>query len=158
MEQKNESKQKAEKAGESKLSPQESLMIPKHRFDCVNLCLKDTKEALIQTSAQADAQKIRIDELEKSLVESKVETILAQHRAKNLTAVKALIDFSILYLDHDGNVPKAEEQVLALKKSQHYMFEESFDTAYVLVPVKSGEPLHKSIINHININNRRVKK
>ncbi len=44
-------------------------MIPKHRFDCVNFCLKETKQVLRDKAAEAEAFRIRITELEKGSVE-----------------------------------------------------------------------------------------
>lgn len=55
----------------------ESIMIPKHRFDCVNLCLKETKQALREKVLEAELQKARIAELDKELLEAKAETALA---------------------------------------------------------------------------------
>lgn len=131
------------------VAAQECLMIPKHRFDCVNLCLKETKQALREKAHEVGQANIRATELEKALLTAKVETVLAIHRAKNLTAVKALIDFSDLRLDHDGTVPGLEGQVLRIKESQNYLFENQESPAYVLVPVKPGDPLNKSITNYI---------
>ena len=55
----------------------EDLMIPKHRFDCVNLCLKETKEAMRAKTAEAEAGKLRITVLEKALLEAQVKVIAA---------------------------------------------------------------------------------
>jgi len=55
----------------------EDLMIPKHRFDCVNLCLKETKEVLGAKTAEVDAGKLKIAELEKALLEAQVKVIAA---------------------------------------------------------------------------------
>ena len=123
-------------------------MIPKHRFDCVNLCLKETKQALRDRVSEVEADKLRIAGLESALLNAKVETALAQHRAKNLTAVKALIDYSGLKLE-DGVVPGLEEQVLSIKESQTYLFDSQESAAYLLVPVRPGDPLSRSIINYV---------
>jgi len=130
-------------------SVSESLTIPKHRFDCVNLCLKETKQALRDKTAESEEQKNRIAFLEKALLDARVETVLAQFRAKNLPAAKALIDFSVLRLEQDGTVPGLEEQILHIKESQSYLFESQESEAYVLVPVKAGDSLNKSITNYI---------
>ena len=128
---------------------EKELVIPKHRFDCVNLCLKETKQALRERTAEVEANKSRIAELEKALLNAKVETALALHRAKNLTAVKALIDYSTLKLENDGTVTGLEEQILSVKKSQSYLFESQESTSYLMLPIKSGDPLNKSVINYI---------
>lgn len=125
------------------------LTIPKHRFDCVNLCLKETKQALRERAEESEKDKIRIAELEAALLDAKVEKALALHRAKNVAAAKALIDFSKLRLEQDGKVPGIEEQIILIKNSQTYLFESQESTAYVLVPVKKGSSLNKSIINYV---------
>ena len=149
--------QAAEKPGKEKQTVTEILTIPKHRFDCVNLCLKETKQALRDKSLEAEAQKTTIIELTKALLDAKVETSLALHRARNLTAVKALINFSDSKPEQDGSMPGLEEQILRIKKSQNYLFESQEAETYVLVPVKNGEPLNKSIASYIK-NSRRTEK
>jgi len=133
----------------AKAGAAEASAVPKHRFDCVNLCLKETKEALRAKTLEAEAGKRRITALERALADAKVETAIAVHRAKNLAAVKALIDLSSLKLGQDGDVPGLEEQILRIKKSQNFLFESEGKTAYVLVPVRHGDALNKSITNYI---------
>jgi hypothetical protein len=132
----------------------ENLTIPKHRFDCVNLCLKETKQTLREKTALAEAAQRRIAELEKALLDAKVETTFALHRAKNLTAAKALISLSNLKPGQDGTVPGLEEEVLRIKTSQSYLFESHEETVYVMVPVQSGGSLNKSIMNYIKKSGR----
>ena len=127
----------------------EGLSIPKHRFDCVNLCLKETKQTLRERTAEAEAGQARITELEGALLDAKAEKTLAVHRAKSLAAAKALIDFSKLKPEQDGTVPGLEEQVLRIKESQSFLFESQESQMYVLMPVKSGDPLNKSITNFV---------
>jgi len=67
----------------AKDKPAESFMIPKHRFDCVNLCLKETKEALRALTAEAAADKLKISELEKALFRARVDAVLAVQDALN---------------------------------------------------------------------------
>ena len=66
-----------------KVPAAEGLMIPKHRFDCVNLCLKETKEALRAKTVEAEAGRVRIAELERALLEAQVEAALAVQDAFN---------------------------------------------------------------------------
>jgi len=124
------------------------LVIPKHRFDCVNLCLKETKELLRGRTAEVELLKDKIAELNKELFESKVETMLAVNGAKNIIAVKALIDFEVL--EASGELSALEEQIALLKEQQSYLFESREESAYVLVPVKSGDSLNSSIANYVN--------
>jgi len=138
-----------EKRVSSKLSAKafEEQMIPKHRFDCINLCLKETKELLKERLAENQLLKVRIEELEKELFESKVETILAINGAKNVTAVKALIDFDAL--EENCDISALDEQIRILKENQSYLFESREEISYVLVPVNSNDPLNKSIANYV---------
>jgi len=127
----------------------EEPTIPKHRFDCINLCLKETKELLRERTAEVEVLKGQAAGLDKLLLDAKVETLLAIHGARNLTAVKALINFNNLALDKFGLVSGLEEQISTLKESQSYLFESREESAYVLVPVKGGDPLNKSIANYV---------
>jgi hypothetical protein len=145
----NEAAQAITKPGGSKQAA-EKLTIPKHRFDCVNLCLKETKQTLREKAAEAERQKARIAELEEALLESKAETMLAIHRAKSLTAAKALIDFSNLKPERDGSMPGLEEEVLRVKESRGYLFEDRENVTYLLVPVRGGNALDKSIADYVN--------
>ena len=117
------------------------LMIPKHRFDCVNLCLKETRLALKDKSQELEYSRARIQTLESELLAAKV--------AKDVTAAKALIDFSDLKPECDGTIPNLERQILRLKESRDYLFEKSENVNYVLLPVKNGDALNKSIANYI---------
>ncbi|MCL2797036.1 MAG: phage scaffolding protein [Firmicutes bacterium] len=157
MEKGNNAEQAVTQPSETKPASQEGLTIPKHRFDCVNLCLKETKQALRDAAQKNDEREVRIIALEKTLLDAKIETALALHRARSLTAVKALIDFSNLKLGQDGSVSGLEEQILHIKKSQNYLFENQESPMYVLVPVKSGDSLNKSITNYIKKTEREQK-
>jgi len=132
-----------------KLKQAEGLMIPKHRFDCVNLCLKETKQALRDKIAEAEADKLRAATLEKELLDAKVDKELAIHRARNLIAVRALIDFSVLSSKPDGSIAGLESQIRCLKEKQDYLFEAQENISYVLVPVKPNDTLNKSMANYI---------
>lgn len=145
----NETGQETKKSHCAKPSASETIMIPKHRFDCVNLCLKETKQALKDKTIEAENGRIRTKELEKALLETKVETALAIAKAKNLTAAKALIDFSDLRLGNDGEIEGLKEKILSIKESQNYLFENGEALSYVLVAVKSGDPLNNSICSYI---------
>ena len=97
----------------SKFYPSEP-MIPKWRFDSVNLCLKETKRKLAKLSAELGTVKKRNNELGEMLLNTAAEKALAVHRAKDIAAAKALIDFSNLKPE-DGVVPGLEEEVLRIK-------------------------------------------
>jgi len=128
---------------------QESLMIPKHRFDCVNLCLKETKQVLQCKTQESEKLKHLMAELELTLLHARVETALAINRAKNITAAKALIDFSALKLSDNGITIGLDEQISTIKQKQPFLFENAESTMYVLVPVKCGDAIEKSITNYV---------
>lgn len=113
------------------------LMIPKHRFDCVNLCLKETKQELVDKTIEIERYKTRIAALEKTVIESKVEKELLLHKAKNLIALKALIDFSKLTLTQEWLLIGLEEQISFIEKKYDYLFEKSKDIAYIILPIKA---------------------
>ncbi|MCL2860927.1 MAG: phage scaffolding protein [Firmicutes bacterium] len=126
----------------------ETIMIPKHRFDCVSFCLKETKQSLLEKSLENDIARVEIVELKIALLKSKAETVLALHRAKNLKAVLALIDFDVLSLQ-DGVVVGLDQQIEKIKEENEYLFGQMEETNYVLVPVKANDALNKSITDYV---------
>ena len=108
--------------------------IPKYRFDCVSLCLKETKQKLAKLSAELGTAKKRAAELETALLNTAVEKALAIHRAKCIPAAKALIDLSKLKPEN-GVVPGLEEEILRIKESRGYLFEGESE-AYILLPAR----------------------
>lgn len=133
-------KQINEKAEDFKIDVAEEKFIPKSKFDEVNNQAKDYKEQLVdrdkqltelQKSAKGNEEltkqieslqednKKKIEEYETKLKEREkefqIETSVIQSGAKNVKAVKALLD------------PEKDitEQLDALKKSDAYLFEAS---------------------------------
>ena len=65
-------------------------------------------------------------EIRQMKINSALESALISSKAKNLTAVKALIkDLDKAELQDDGSIKGLEEQIAALKKSDSYLFEEA---------------------------------
>lgn len=65
-------------------------------------------------------------EIRQMKINSALESALIGSKAKNLTAVKALIkDLDKAELQDDGSIKGLEEQIAALKKSDSYLFEET---------------------------------
>ena len=123
--------------------------IPKTRFDEVNTA-KNTAEALVKerdgqietlrnstgdvgalkkqiADLQAD-NKAKADEhaaeIRKMKIETAIDTALSGAKAKNTTAVKALLkDLDKAELAEDGTVKGLAEQIAALQKSDNYLFE-----------------------------------
>lgn len=68
-------------------------------------------------------------EIRQMKINSALESTLISSKAKNLTAVKALIkDLDKAELQDDGSIKGLEEQITALKKSDSYLFEEAVAT------------------------------
>ena len=68
-------------------------------------------------------------EIRQMKINSALESALIGSKAKNLTAVKALIkDLDKAELQDDGSIKGLEEQIAALKKSDSYLFEEAVAT------------------------------
>ncbi len=68
-------------------------------------------------------------EIRQMKINSALESALIGSKAKNLTAVKALIkDLDKAELQDDGSIKGLEEQIAALKKSDSYLFEEAVVT------------------------------
>ena len=68
-------------------------------------------------------------EIRQMKINSALESALISSKAKNLTAVKALIkDLDKAELQDDGSIKGLEEQITALKKSDSYLFEEAVAT------------------------------
>ena len=63
-------------------------------------------------------------EIKQMKINSALESALIGSKAKNVTAVKALIkDLDKAELQDDGSIKGLEEQIAALKKSDSYLFE-----------------------------------
>ena len=67
--------EKTVKSKEAKPKAKDGQVVPKHRFDCVNLAFKETKEALFKSVEQADRLSKRVLELETELAESKEDLV-----------------------------------------------------------------------------------
>ena len=123
--------------------------IPKARFDEVNNA-KNTAEALVKerdgqletlknSTGDVESLKQQIADLQKDnkekdeahaaeikqlKIDTAVETALGDAKAKNKTAVKALLkDLDKAELADDGTIKGLAEQIAALQKSDEYLFE-----------------------------------
>ena len=122
---------------EQKVSITKNLMIPKHRFDMVNLALKDTRQELKEKTVLVDNLDKLVSVLQKQLLDAIVERVLAQYGAKNLVATKALIDYSKLSLLDDGDIVGLTEQLGSIRINNDYLFEQKENTGYMLLPMDS---------------------
>lgn len=138
-------------------------MIPKHRFDEVNEEKKELKNQLEERDAQLKELKAKasgneeltakITELEKLnkatkeeyeakmatlRKETAIELALKDEKAKNVKAVKALLDLEKVSLDGD-NLIGLDEQLKSLKETDSYLFGE--DKLTGRDPHKDTEPV-----------------
>ena len=134
---------------EQKVNITKNLMIPKHRFDMVNLALKDTRQELKEKAVLVDGLDKLVEVLKKQLLDAIVEKVLAQYDAKNLVATKALINYSKLSLQDDGDIVGLTEQLEKIRINNDYLFEQKENTGYMLLPMDS-ELLKKLTTKHIN--------
>lgn len=92
------------------------------KFGGDNAELKKQLEALQQQNAEQ--RRTHEAELARLRLDNAVETALAAAGAKNVKAVRSLLDFAKLKLDAEGRVDGLEEQIGAVKSSDPYMFTE----------------------------------
>ena len=138
-------------------------MIPKHRFDEVNEEKKELKNQLDERDAQLKELKAKasgneeltakiteLEELNKTTKEdyeakmatlrkeTAIELLLKDQKAKNIKAVKALLDLEKVTLDGEKLIG-LEEQLKSLKESDSYLFGE--DTLSGRTPNKDTNPV-----------------
>lgn len=134
------------KLGDTKIMVDDGNFIPKSRFDEVNNDRQSLKDMLKERDAQleelkkkagdSEALKTKIEELQqanettvneyeeklkKQSFNFAVESALAKFEAKNVKAVKALLDLEKIKLDGQSLLG-LEDQVTALKYSDPYLF------------------------------------
>lgn len=71
----------------------------------------------------ADQQKAHDEELAKLKFDNAVELALNGAKAKNIKAVRAMLDDTKMKIGDDGKLTGFDEQIEALKKSDGYMFD-----------------------------------
>ena len=125
--------------------------IPKYRFEEVNKDKKKLEADIVERDKQLETLKTSAGDnetlkndiiklqnenttakanYEKEIAELKlngaIETALGAHKAKNVTAVKALLDTSKILIDN-GNLLGFDEQITALKEAEgtKFLFEET---------------------------------
>nr|DAP12283.1 MAG TPA: minor structural protein [Caudoviricetes sp.] len=88
------------------------------------------KEQIVTLQAENKSKdEAHAAEIGQMKINSALESALISSKAKNLTAVKALIkDLDKAELQDDGSIKGLEEQITALKKSDSYLFEEAVAT------------------------------
>lgn len=122
-------------------------MIPKSRFDEVNQAKKQADELLEQYKQQIEQLKQTAqgseelqqqitdlqnqieqtkteyeNQLKQTKIDNAIDLALTNAKAKNLKAVKALLDLDGIELDENGNVKGLEEKVKALVEGEETSF------------------------------------
>ena len=126
----------ADRLGGRSIIVDDGKLIPKHRFDCINISLKEHKQLVSELREKADAYDRTERELQKIRTELDVYNIVMRSRPKNCIAVRANIKVGTLTgkkLERAVN-----KQLDALRASDPYLFIDDTETVYRLVPVKSG--------------------
>ena len=143
-----EDAEKAAKASEEELKG----FVPKSRFDEVNEAKKHAEESVKERDKQieglkssaGDAEKLKqqieqlqqdnkakdslhASEIKKLKIDNAVDSALIAAKAKNVKAVRALLDLEKAELADDGSVKGLAEQIEALSKAEDskFMFESS---------------------------------
>lgn len=91
-----------------------------------NADLKKQIETLQQQNAEQ--QKAHTEELNRLKLDNAVDTALTAAGAKNVKAVKALLNSETLKLGDDGKLTGLDEQLKAIQKSDSYLFAEKQTT------------------------------
>lgn len=128
------------KTGGMPVIADDGKLIPKHRFDCINISLKEHKRENEQLKIQLGQLRAEMrdtaaaeEQIECLKIELGVYRALAEAKVKNFEAVKALIKFDGI---NSLNVrEKALRQLKRLKKEQPYLFDGG--QLFRLVPVET---------------------
>lgn len=128
--------QVAERLGGRSLIIDDGRLIPKHRFDCINISLKEHKQLVAELREKASAYDRAKRELDAAKTELCVLTQIMRSRPKNCIAVRANINVGPL----TGKRLEREvaKRLAELKASDPYLFIGDTETVYRLVPVTDG--------------------
>ena len=116
----------------------DGMLIPKHRFDCVNISLKEHKQLAAELKERLGVSEARLKsaeettrELDKLKKEYRILEIILQAKPKNYIAVRANINADAPAGKNPDNAIR--KQIAALKKSDPYLFYDE-GQLYRLVP------------------------
>lgn len=137
-----------------RLIPESEKTIPKHRFDCINMSLKEAKASVIAQSAENERLKKEIADFEiaknafeREKLDMLVQIEIALLSPKNLKAVRALIDYSGIKTDGD-NVSGLAEQLKNIREQESYLFNDLLP-AYVMLPLNQEIKIENDISKFI---------
>ncbi len=130
-----------DKLGGKKVIVDDGRFIPKHRFDCINISLKEHKQLAADLQEKANAYDKLKREFDAAKIELDVLNLIMRSRPKNCIAVRANIKvgtFTGKKLERAVNM-----QLDALRASDPYLFIDDTETVYRLVPVRDRGALEK---------------
>lgn len=127
------------KLGDKNLIIDDGMLIPKHRFDCINNNLREVKKLVSDLQDENARLKVNISKLEileNELKQLKSERtifeIVLQHKPKNYFAVRPLLNIHLSTGQRLETMVK--KQITAIKQTDPYLFYECEQT-YRLVPI-----------------------
>ena len=123
--------------GNNSLIVDDGKLIPKHRFDCINISLKEHKKLVAELREKADGYDAAKHELEAAKTELTVLNLVMLARPKNCIAVRANIRVGSVTgkkLEREIN-----KQLAELKEKDPYLFIDDTECLYRLIPVKTAD-------------------
>ena len=132
-----------QKLGEIKLLIDDGKLIPKHRFDCINLSLKDHKEqvkelreknATLENELKLKQElQEKVKDLEKQVL---IYSVISKSKARNIQTILPLLHVDDLF--GMELVESLQKQILSLQKSDSYLFTDGCEL-YRIVPYRKKE-------------------
>ena len=136
-----------QKLGDVKLVIDDGKLIPKHRFDCINLSLKDHKEQVKELreknaalenelKTQKELQE-KVKDLEKQVL---IYSVISKSKARNIQTILPLLHVDDLF--GMELVDSLEKQIRSLRRSDSYLFTDGSEL-YRIVPYSKKEKTEK---------------
>ena len=104
-----------------------------------------TKQIADLQAQNAEQKKAHEAEMNQLRLDNAINTALTTAGAKNMKAVRSLIDNSKLKLGEDGKVAGLDDQIAALQKSDAYMFHDKKTTFKGFQPGNPAVPPDKNV-------------
>ena len=136
-----------QKLGDVKLLIDDGKLIPKHRFDCINLSLKDHKEQVKELreknaalenelKSQKELQE-KVKDLEKQVL---IYSVISKSKVRNIQTILPLLHVDDLF--GMELVDSLEKQIRSLRRSDSYLFTDGSEL-YRIVPYSKKEKTEK---------------
>ena len=136
-----------QKLGDVNLLNDDGKLNPKHRFDCINLSLKDHKEQVKklreknaalenELKTQKELQE-KVKDLEKQVL---IYSVISKSKARNIQTILPLLHVDDLF--GMELVDSLEKQIRSLRRSDSYLFTDGSEL-YRIVPYSKKEKTEK---------------